>query len=151
MIPCKSKFSCIGFPRHLVGVMSLLQYKTFSRIQLLNNNNNNNKKTVLLFNKALTLSHVRSVTFVVPSCSWYTQLAIHIDVSILTISHNLKFGHPFKESFVEVNCSLTSAIPFECHQPKLIIRLSWSSIRMSLAKAIHSFVPVIHSAAISQS
>ena len=27
MIPCKSRFPCIGFPRHLVGVMSLLQYK----------------------------------------------------------------------------------------------------------------------------
>jgi len=40
---------------------SLLQYKTFTRMQLLNNNNNNNnnnKKMVWQFNEALTLSHV---------------------------------------------------------------------------------------------
>jgi hypothetical protein len=43
MIPCKSKFSCIGFPKHLIGMTSLLQYKIFSRMQLLNNNNE--KKT----------------------------------------------------------------------------------------------------------
>ena len=42
MIPCKSTFPCIRFPRHLVGVTSLLQYKTFKRMQLLNNNNNDN-------------------------------------------------------------------------------------------------------------
>jgi len=64
MIPCKSRFPCIGFPRHLVGMTSLLQYKTFTRMQLLNNNNNNNnsnnnnKKMVWQFNEALTLSHV---------------------------------------------------------------------------------------------
>ena len=40
MIPCKSRFPCIEFPRHLVGVTSLQQYKTFKRMQLLNNNNN---------------------------------------------------------------------------------------------------------------
>jgi len=126
MIPCKSRFPYIGFPRHLVGMTSLLQYKIFTRMQLLNNNNN--KKMVWQFNEALTLSHVRSVTFVVPSCSWYTQLAVHIYTSILTINHNLKSGHSFKTSFVEVNCSLTPAISFECHQPKLISRLSRSSI-----------------------
>jgi hypothetical protein len=126
MIPCKSRFPYIGFPRHLVGMTSLLQYKTFTRMQLLNNNNN--KKMVWQFNEALTLSHVRSVTFVVPSCSWYTQLAVHIYTSILTINHNLKSGHSFKTSFVEVNYSLTPAISFECHQPKLISRLSRSSI-----------------------
>jgi len=150
MIPCKSRFPCIGSPRHLVGMTSLLQYKTFTRMQLLNNNNNN-KKTVWQFNEALTLSHVWSVTFVVPSCSWYTQLAVHIYAPILTISHNLKSGHSLKTSFVKVNYSLTSAIPFECHQPKLINRLSRSSIQMSLAKTNHSFVPTIHSDAISQS
>jgi len=123
-------------------------------MQLLNNNNNNNnKKTVWQFNEALTLSHVRSVTFVVPSCSWYTQLAVYIYIyaSILTINHNLKSGHSLKTSFVEVNCSLTPAIPFECHQPKLINRLSRSSIQMPLAKTNHSFIPVIHSDAINQS
>jgi hypothetical protein len=151
MIPCKSRFSCIGFPRHFVSMTSLLQYKTFTRMQLLNNNNNKNKKTVWQFNEALTLSHVRSVTFVVPSCSWYTQLAVHIYASTLTINHNLKSSHSFKTLFVEVNCSLTSAIPFECHQPKLINRLSRSSIQMPLAKTNHSFIPVIHSDAISQS
>ena len=57
MIPCKSRSECIGFTRHLVGVTSLLQYKTFTRMQLLNNNNNN-KKAVWQFNEALTLSHV---------------------------------------------------------------------------------------------
>jgi hypothetical protein len=158
MIPCKSRFPCIGFPRHLVGMTSLLQYKTFTRMQLLNNNNNNNnnnsnnnnKKMVWQFNEALTLSHVWSLTFVVPSCSWYTQLAVHIYALILTINHNLKSGHYFKTSFVEVNCSLTPAIPFECHQPKLINRLSRSSIQMSLAKTNHSFVPAIPSDAISQ-
>jgi hypothetical protein len=44
MIPCKNRFLCIGFPKHLVGVTSLLQYKTFIRMQLLNNNNNNDNK-----------------------------------------------------------------------------------------------------------
>jgi len=152
MIPCKSRFPSIGFPRHLVDMTSLLQYKTFTRMQLLNNNNNNNnKKTVWQFNEALTLSHVWSVTFVVPSCSWYTQLTAHIRAPILTINHNLKSGHSFKTSFVEVNCSLTPAIPFECHQPKLINCLSWSSIRMPLTKANQLFVPVIPSDAISQS
>jgi len=150
MIPCKSRFPSIGFPRHLVGMTSLLQYKTFTRMQLLNNNNNN-KKTVWQFNEALTLSHVWSVTFVIPSCSWYTQLVAHIYAPILTINHNLKFDHSFKTSFVEVNCSLTPAIPFECHQPKLINCLSRSSIRMPLAKANQFFVPVIPSDAISQS
>ena len=62
MIPCKGRFPCIGFPRHLVGMTSLQQYKTFTRMQLLNNNNNNNnnnnKKMVWQFNEALTLSHV---------------------------------------------------------------------------------------------
>ena len=155
MIPCKSRFPCIEFPRHLVGMTSLLQCKTCTRMQLLNNNNNNNKKTVWQFNEALTLSHVWSVTFVVPSCSWYTQLAVHIYAPILTINHNLKSSHSFKTSFVEVNCSLTSAIPFECHQPKLInclsrsfirnqpkliIHLSRSSIQMPLAEANQSFV-----------
>jgi hypothetical protein len=77
-------------------------------MQLLNNNNN--KKTVWQFNEALTLSHVQSVTFVVPSCSWNTQLAVHIYVPILTINHNLKSGHSFKTSFVEVNYSLTLTI-----------------------------------------
>ena len=128
MIPCKSRFPCIRFPRHLVGMMSLLQYKIFTRMQLLNNNNNNtnnnNKKMVWQFNKALTLSHVWSVTFVVSSCSWYTQLAVYIYTLILAINYNLKSGHSFKTSFVEVNYSLTSAIPFEFHQPKLINRLS---------------------------
>jgi hypothetical protein len=128
MIPCKSRFSCIGFPRHLVGMTSLLQYKTFTRMQLLNNNNNNNKKTVWQFNEVLTLSHAWSVTFVVPLCSWYTQLAVHIYAPILTISHNLYSDHSLMTSFVEVNCSLTPAIPFECHQPKLINHLSRSSI-----------------------
>ena len=155
MIPCKSRFPCIGFSRHLVGMTSQLQYKTFTRMQLLNNNNNNNnnnnKKMVWQFNEALTLSHVWSVTFVVPSCSWYTQLAVHIYAPILTINHNLKSSHSFKTSFVEVNCSLTPAIPFECHQPKLINHLSRSSIRMPLAKTNHSIFPVIHSDAISQS
>jgi hypothetical protein len=149
MIPCKSRSPCIGFPRHLVGVTSLLQYKTFTRMQLLNNNNN--KKTVWQFNEALTLSHVWSVTFVIPSCSWYTQLAVHIDAPILTISHNLKSSHPLKASFVEVNRSLTPANPFECHRPKLIIHLSRSSIRKPLAKANQLFVPIIPSDAISQS
>ena len=32
MIPCKSRSPCIGFPRHLVGVTSLQQYKTFKRM-----------------------------------------------------------------------------------------------------------------------
>jgi hypothetical protein len=32
MIPCKSRFPCIGFPRRLVGVTSLQQYKTFKRM-----------------------------------------------------------------------------------------------------------------------
>jgi hypothetical protein len=131
MIPCKIRFPCIGFSKNLVGMMSLLQHKTFTRMQLLNNNNNNNnnnKKTVLHFNEALTLSHVWSVTFVVPSCFWYTQLAVHIYAPILTINHNLKSDHSLKTSFVEVNCSLTPTIPFECDQPKLINRLSWSSI-----------------------
>jgi hypothetical protein len=150
MIPCKSRFPCIGFHRHLVRMMSLLQYKTFTRMQLLNNNNKK-KKTIWQFNEALTLSHVRNVTFVVPSCSWDTQLVIHIYEPILNINHNLKSGHSFKTLFVEVNCSLTPAIPFECHQPKLINRLSQSSIQMPLAKTNHSFVPVIHSDAISQS
>jgi hypothetical protein len=150
MIPCKSRFPCIGFPRHLVGMTSLLQYKIFTRMQLLNNNNNN-KKMVWQFNEALTLSHVWSVTFVVPSCSWYTQLAVHIYAPILTINHNLKSSYSFKTSFVEINCSLTPAIPFKCHQPKLINRLSRSSLRMPLAEANHSFIPVIHSDAISRS
>jgi hypothetical protein len=150
MIPCKSRSPCIGFPRHLVGVTSLLQYKTFARMQLLNNNNKK-KKTVWQFNEALTLSHVWSVTFVVHSCSWYKQLAVHIDAPILTISHNLKFGHPLKASFVEVNRSLTPANPFKCHQPKLINCLSRSSLRMPLAKANQLFVPVILSDAVSQS
>ena len=151
MIPCKSRFPCIGFPRHLVGMTSLLQYKTFTRMQLLNNNNNNNnnKKMVWQFNEALTLSHVWSVTFVVPSCSWYTQLAVYIYAPILPINYNLKSDHSFKTSFVEVNCSLTPAIPFERHQPKLINRLSRSSLRMPLAEANHSFIPFIHSDVIS--
>jgi hypothetical protein len=157
MIPCKSRFPCIGFPRHLVGMTSLLQYKTFTRMQLLNNNNNNhnnnnnNKKMVWQFNEALTLSHVWSVTFVVPSCSWYTQLVVHIYAPILAINYNLKSGHSFKTSFIEVNYSLTSAIPFEFHQPKLINRLSRSSLRITLAEANRSFIPVIHSDAISRS
>jgi len=157
MIPWESRFPCIGFPRHLVGMTSLLQYKTFTRMQLLNNNNNNhnnnnnNKKMVWQFNEALTWSHVWSVTFVVPSCSWYTQLAVHIYAPILAINYNLKSGHSFKTSFIEVNYSLTSAIPFEFHQPKLINRLSRSSLRMPLAKANRSFIPVIHSDAISRS
>jgi hypothetical protein len=150
MIPCKSRFPCIGFSRHLVDMTSLLQYKTFTRMQLLNNNNNN-KKMVWQFNEALTLSHVWSVKFVVPSCSWYTQLAIHIYAPILTINHNLKSGHSFKILFVEVNYSLTPAIPFECYQPKLINRLFRSSIRMLLAETNQSFVPVIPSNAISRS
>jgi len=151
MIPCKSRFPCIGFPRHLVGMTSVLQYKTFTRMQLLNNNNNNNNnKMVWQFNEALILSHVWSVTFGVPSCSWYTQLAVHIYAPIFTINHNLKSGHSFKTSFVEVNCSLTPTIPFECHQPKLINRLSRSSIQMPLAKTNHSFILVIHSDASSQ-
>jgi hypothetical protein len=75
-----------------------------------NNNNNNNKKMVWQFNEALTLSHVQSVTFVVPSCSWNTQLAVHIYAPILTINHNLKSDHSFKTSFVEVNYSLTLTI-----------------------------------------
>jgi len=91
------------------------------------------------------------VTLIVPLCSWYKQLAVHIDAPILTISHNLKSGHPLKASFVEVNRSLTPANPFECHQPKLIIHLSRSSIRKPLTKANQSFVPVIPSDAISQS
>jgi hypothetical protein len=155
MIPCKSRFPCIGFSRHLVGMTSLLQYKTFTRMQLLNNNNNNddnnNKKMVWQFNEALTLSHVWSVTFVVPSCSWYTQLAVYIYTLILAINYNLKSGHSFKTSFVELNYSLTPAIPFEFHQPKLINRLSRSSLWMLLAEANRSFIPVIHSDAISRS
>jgi hypothetical protein len=110
----------------------------------------NNKKTDWQFNEVLTLSHAWSVTFVVPSCSWYTQLAVYIYAPILTISYNLKSGHSLTTSFVEVNCSLTPAIPFECHQPKLINCLSQSSIQMPLAKTNHSFVPVIHLNAISQ-
>jgi hypothetical protein len=68
------------------------------------------------------------VTFVVPSCTWYKQLVVHIDAPILAIGHNLKFGYPLKASFAEVNRSLTPAIHFGCHQPKLINRLSRSSI-----------------------
>ena len=147
---CKNGFPCIGLPRHLFSMTSLLQYKTFTRMQLLNNNNNN-KKMVWQFNEALTLSHVWSVTFVVPLCSWYTQLAVHIDAPILAINYNLKSGPSFKTSFVEVNYSLTPAIPFKFHQPELINRLSRSSIRMQLAEANQSFVPVIHSDAISRS
>jgi hypothetical protein len=48
MIPCKSRFSCIGFPRHLIGVTSLLQYKTFIRMRLLNNNNDNKQSDSLM-------------------------------------------------------------------------------------------------------
>ena len=154
MIPCKSRFPCIGFPRHLVGMTSLLQYKTFTKMQLLNNNNNNNnnnKKMVWQFNETLRLSHVWSVTFVVPSCFWYTQLAVYIYAPILAINYNLKSDHSFKTSFIEVNYSLTPAIPFEFHQPKLINCLSWSSLRMPLAEANCSFIPVIHSDAISRS
>jgi hypothetical protein len=141
MIPCKSRFLCIWFPRLLVGITSLLQYKIFTRMQLLNNNNNNNnnnnKKMVWQFNEALTLSHVWSVTF----CSSFMYLVyVTCSTYICTNSynhHNLKSGYSFKISFVEVNCSLTPAIPFECHQPKLINRLSRSSLRMLLAKANH--------------
>ena len=114
-------------------------------------NNNNNKKMVWQFNEALTLSHIWSVTFVVPLCSGYTQLAVHIYAPILAINYNLKSGHSFKTSFVEVNYSLTPAIPFKFHQPKLINGLSRSSLWMPLAKANRSFIPVIHSDAISQS
>jgi len=79
------------------------------------------------------------MTLVVPSCFWYKQLVVHIDVPILTISHNLKSGHPLKASFTEVNRSLTPAIHFECHQPKLINHLSWSSIRMPSTEANQPF------------
>jgi len=96
------------------------------------------------FNEALTLSHVWSVIFVVPSYSWYTQLAVHIYAPILATNYNLKSGHSFKTSFIEVNYSLTPAVLFEFHQPKLINRLSRSSLRMPLAEANRSFILVIH-------
>ena len=38
MVPSKSRFLGIGFSRHLVGVIFLLQYKIFIRIWLFNNN-----------------------------------------------------------------------------------------------------------------
>jgi hypothetical protein len=59
----------------------------------------------LAVNETLTLSHIWSVTFVVPSCTWYKQLVVHIDAPILEISHNLKFSYPLKALFVELNCS----------------------------------------------
>ena len=78
------------------------------------------------FNEALTLSHVWSVTFIVPSWTWHEQLVVHIDTPILVINHNLKSGYPLKASFVEVNRSFTPAIHFGFHEPKLIDRLSRS-------------------------
>ena len=90
-----------------------------------------------------------ALTFITSSCTWYKQLVVHIDASILAINHNLKPGYPLKASFVEVNRSLTPANPFECHRPKLIIHLSRSSIRKPLAKANQLFVPDILSDAIS--
>jgi hypothetical protein len=91
------------------------------------------------------------MTFVVPSCTWYKQLVVHIDAPILAISHNLKSGHPLKASFAEVNRSVTPAIHFGCHQPKLIIYLSWSSIWMPFAEANQLFIPVIPSDVITRS
>jgi hypothetical protein len=91
------------------------------------------------------------MTFVVPLCTWFERLVVHINASILAINHNLKFGYPLKASFAEVNRSLAPAIHFGCHQPKLINRLSRSSIQIPLAEANQPFVPVIRSDAISQS
>jgi len=48
------------------------------------------------------------VTFIVPSCTWYKQLVVHIDAPILAINHNLKFGYPLKAWFAKVNRSLPS-------------------------------------------
>jgi hypothetical protein len=70
------------------------------------------------------------VTYVVPLCTWYERLVVHINAQIIVISHNLKSGYPLKASFVEVNRSLAPTIHFGCHQPKLINHLSRSSIRM---------------------
>ena len=121
------------------------------------------------FQLPLTLSHVWGMTFVVPSCTWYKQLIVHIDAPILAFNHNHKIGYPLKASFAKVNSSLTSTVHFGCHQPKLInhlsrsstrmplaeaeaiIPLSRSSIRMPLAEANQSFVLVIHLDAFSRS
>jgi len=77
------------------------------------------------FNEALTLSHVRSMTFMVSSFTWYNQLVVHINAPIFfffAINHHLKPGYPLKASFAEVNHSHTPVIHFGCHQPKLIDR-----------------------------
>jgi hypothetical protein len=91
------------------------------------------------------------MTFVVPLCTWFERFVVHINASILATSHNLKISYHLKASFAEVNRSLALAIHFGCHQPKLINRLSRSSIQIPLAEANQPFVPVIRSDAISQS
>jgi hypothetical protein len=72
-----------------------------------------------------------ALTFIISSCTWYKQHVVHIDAPILTINHNLKPDYPLKASFAEVNRSLTPVMP--------------------LAEANQSFIPVIHSDAISRS
>ena len=75
------------------------------------------------------------MTFVVPSCTWYKQLIVHIDAPILAFNHNHKIGYPLKASFAKVNSSLTPDRP----------------LRMPSAKANQPFVPIIHPNAISRS
>ena len=71
-------------------------------------------------------------------------------MTICRIEYKLMFMY-VHTSFTEVNRSVTPTIHFECHQPKLNIYLSRSSIRMPFSEANQSFVLVIPSDAISRS
>jgi hypothetical protein len=65
------------------------------------------------FNEALTLSHVRSMTFMVSSFTWYNQLVVHINAPILF--------------FLQSTIILNPAILLRHHLLRLIIHTPRSS------------------------
>jgi hypothetical protein len=65
------------------------------------------------FNEALTLSHVRSMTFMVSSFTWYNQLVVHINAPIFF--------------FLQSTIILNPAILLRHHLLRLIIHTPRSS------------------------
>jgi hypothetical protein len=66
------------------------------------------------FNEALTLSHVRSMTFMVSSFTWYNQLVVHINAPIFFF-------------FLQSTIILNPAILLRHHLLRLIIHTPRSS------------------------